>query len=131
MLRYEKGQEEELSADTKDFSIFLPPEAQKNYKQRAHQIRLQIKKLVRKRNTCSCWAPTKSKIGEKGWIECYQSVKRSKIWKNSQAEIAAKVVFHKSKWIMKKKNESEKVFQVAQVPLGAEVLQTRLLSWAP
>ena len=48
VLRYEKGQEEELSADTKDFSIFLHAEAQKNHKQRAHQIRLQIKKLVRK-----------------------------------------------------------------------------------
>ena len=49
-LRYEKGEEEELSADTKDFSIFLPPEAKKTHKQRAHQIRLQIKKLVGKRN---------------------------------------------------------------------------------
>ena len=50
VLRYEKGEKEELSADTKDFSIFLPPEAKKNHKQRAQQIRLQIKKLVRKGN---------------------------------------------------------------------------------
>ena len=49
-LSTEKGEEEEFSAYTKDFSIFLPPEAKKNHNQRTHQIRLQIKKLVRKRN---------------------------------------------------------------------------------
>jgi len=47
-LSKEKGEEEEFSAYTKDFSIFLPSEAKKNHNQRAHQNRLQIKKLVRK-----------------------------------------------------------------------------------
>ena len=46
----------------------------------------------------------------KGWIECHQSVNCTENWKHSHSEVAAKVVFHKSRSTMgKEKNKSAKV----------------------
>ena len=68
-----------------------------------------------------------------GWIECYQSVKSRENWKHLPSEIAAKVVFHKSKWIMEKKTSQKKCFKwpkcLSALSTGNKDLHNNDIKW--